>query len=99
MSSERVYFVYILTNRKRTLSIGVTHDLEKRVFQHKQGKVPGFTRKYNVGQLVYYEATGTVRSAIAREKELKGWTRARKVRLIELTNPRWKDLYAQKLAM
>ena len=81
-----------MTNKSRTLYTGVTNDLERRVYQHKQKLVPGFTTKYNITQLVYFEATQDVRAAIAREKQIKGWLRTRKIALIEAANPEWKDL-------
>ncbi len=84
-----------MSSLRRTLYIGVTNDLERRVVQHKNKLIPGFTSKYNVTPLVYYEATGYINDAIDREKQLKGWTRARKVELIESLNPRWHDLSAE----
>lgn len=95
---RREYFVYILTNRSHTLYVGVTNNLEHRVFQHKQKLVPGFTSKYNVDRLVYYESTSDVFAAIAREKEIKGWVRAKKLALITEFNPTWRDLAADLLA-
>ncbi len=89
---DRQYFVYILTNATRTLYVGVTNDLERRMYEHKNKLVPSFTSKYNVSWLAYYEQTSDVESAIAREKEIKGWRRSKKVSLIESLNPRWKDL-------
>ena len=90
----RSYWVYILTNRRNgTLYIGVTNNLARRVWEHRQKVVPGFTQKYNLTRLVYFEETTDVRSAIAREKQLKGWLRAKKVALIEGVNPQWRDLY------
>lgn len=86
------YYVYILTNRSRTLYTGVTNDLTRRVYEHKQKLLPGFTEKYNISRLVYFEETSDVRDAIAREKQIKGWTRAKKIALIESINPEWKDL-------
>jgi putative endonuclease len=86
------YYVYILTNRSRTLYVGVTNDLKRRVYEHKQKLIPGFTQRYNITQLVYYEATSDVRSALAREKQIKGWLRAKKIALIESMNPEWMDL-------
>lgn len=86
------YYVYILTNRSRTLYAGVTNDLTRRVYEHKQKLLPGFTEKYNISRLVYFEETSDVRDAIAREKQIKGWTRAKKIALIESINPEWKDL-------
>jgi putative endonuclease len=88
------YFVYILASKPRgTLYIGVTNDLIRRVYEHKNGFVEGFTRRYNVHQLVYYEQCENVESAIQREKHLKAWHRKWKIRLIEEANPDWKDLY------
>lgn len=86
------YYVYILTNRSRTLYTGVTNDLIRRVYEHKQKLVPGFTEKYNVERLIYFEETSDVRDAIARQKQIKGWTRAKKITLIESINPEWKEL-------
>jgi len=88
----KTYHVYILTNQSRTLYIGVTSDLNKRIRQHKTKCVEGFTARYNVDQLVYYEEFATPAEAIAREKQLKGWTRAKKIALIEQANSRWEDL-------
>jgi putative endonuclease len=88
----RHYYVYLLTNQKRTLYVGVTNDLVRRVYEHRHKLVDGFTKKYNLSWLVFYESTGEVESAIAREKQIKGWSRAKKVALIESTNPRWVDL-------
>ena len=89
---NREYFVYILTNRTRTLYVGVINDLERRVYEHRNKLVPGFTRKYNVTWLAYFEQTSDIMAAIAREKEIKGWRRSKKVALIESANPEWKDL-------
>ena len=86
------YYVYIMSNIARTLYIGVTNHLERRVYEHKQKLVPGFTSKYNLTHLVYYEVTGDIHAAIAREKQLKGWLRAKKVALIESMNAEWDDL-------
>jgi putative endonuclease len=91
----REYWVYILANIRRTLYIGVTNDLPARVFEHKHHLVPGFTSKYGIDRLVYFESTDDVDEAIAREKQLKGWLRARKVALIKSVNPRWEDLAAE----
>jgi putative endonuclease len=81
-----------MTNKSRTLYTGVTNDLERRVYEHTQKLVPGFTAKYNITRLVYFEATGDVEVAISREKQIKGWLRRRKIALIESVNPEWKDL-------
>ena len=89
---QHQYFVYLLTNHSRTLYIGVTNDLMRRVYEHKNGLLPGFTSKYRIGMLVYYEAFSDIRQAIAREKELKAWRRSKKVALIEAENPHWDDL-------
>ena len=86
------YCVYIMTSRNRTLYIGVTRDLTRRVFEHKQQLTTGFTKKYKVSSLVFFETTSDVEVAIAREKQLKGWRRSKKVALIESTNPGWNDL-------
>src|SRR5881409_4149720 len=87
----RSYCVYIMASRSRVLYTGVTNDLVRRVDEHKRGLTPGFTSRYRVSRLVYFEAFGDVRDAIAREKQLKGWLRARKMRLIEQKNPSWED--------
>ena len=76
----------------RTLYVGVTNDLERRAFDHKQGNIEGFTARYKVTKLVHYEATSDVHAAIEREKQLKGWRRSKKVALVETDNPEWKDL-------
>ena len=89
---RRQYYVYIMTNRPKTLYVGVTSDLKRRVYQHKQKLVHGFTKKYNPTRLAWYEQTSDVTSAIAREKQIKGWRRSKKVDLVESLNPRWKDL-------
>ncbi len=87
------YYVYIMTNPSHTvLYTGVTNDLKRRVYEHKHKLIPGFTNKYNAVYLVYLEGTPNVSAAIAREKQIKGWVRAKKNALIEATNPDWKDL-------
>jgi putative endonuclease len=87
------YWVYIVANRKRgTIYTGITNSLERRVWQHKHGGVDSFTRRYAVNKLVYFEEFRDVNNAIARETEIKGWLRARKIALIERDNPEWKDL-------
>lgn len=92
------YYVYILASRRNgTLYTGFTSDLIKRVWQHKKKFVEGFTRKYNVNILVYFEEYADVREAIKREKNIKAWKRDWKLRLIEKNNPNWKDLYSQTL--
>ena len=87
----RTYYVYIMASRSRVLYTGVTNDLARRVYEHKRSRTPGFTSRYRITRLVYFEEFGDVRDAIAREKQLKGWVRARKVRLIEQKNPIWQD--------
>ena len=82
----------MMSNVSRTLYVGVTNDLQRRVYEHKQKLTPGFTRKYNLTLLVYFEATPDIRAALAREKQIKGWLRAKKVALIESINPNWLDL-------
>lgn len=86
------YYTYILASRSRVLYVGVTNNIERRVYEHQQKLVQGFTARYNVNRCVYFEETPEVRSAILREKQLKGWTRAKKVALIESINPQWRDL-------
>lgn len=90
MSKE--YYVYIMTNKSRTLYTGVTNNLMRRVYEHKNKLIPGFTSKYNIKILVYYESTSSVHTALEREKQIKGWLRAKKIALIESLNPQWKDL-------
>ncbi len=85
------YYVYVMTNGVRTLYIGVTNDLMRRVFEHKEKVAEGFTKKYNITMLAYYEIASDVQAAIAREKQLKSWRRSKKIALIESSNPRWKD--------
>ena len=85
-------YVYIMSGRSDTLYTGVTSVLEKRASQHKEKAVDGLTKRYNLTSLVYYEVHEDLRAAIAREKQIKGWKRARKVELIESVNPEWRDL-------
>jgi putative endonuclease len=94
MSKNRRFFVYIMTNRPRShvLYTGITGDLPRRVFQHKNKLVPGFTSRYNLTRLVYYEEFVYPDAAIDREKEIKGWRRSKKIALIESMNPCWNDL-------
>ena len=88
-----MYFVYILTNNSHhSLYIGVTNNLERRLYEHKAELLDGFTKQYHLHKLVYYEETGDVNAAIAREKQLKGWTRKKKDALIASVNPLWEDL-------
>ena len=88
------YCVYIMANLARTLYTGVTSNLERRVYEHRQGVVPGFTSQYAVKRLVYFEATPDILAAIAREKQIKGWVRRKKLDLIGSLNPEWQDLAA-----
>ena len=92
-----MYFVYMLTNKTNTvLYIGVTNNLERRLYEHKNKLLDGFTKKYHLYKLVYFETTTDIKAAIAREKQLKGWTRSRKNALIESINPSWQDLSEEK---
>ena len=86
------YYVYILTNRSGTLYVGMTNDIVRRIQEHKEGRGSKFTSKYRINRLVYYESTNDVLSAIAREKQIKGWLRSKKIALIESVNPDWRDL-------
>lgn len=87
------YYVYMVTNKSnKVLYTGVTNNLERRVLEHKSKLIPGFTQKYNVTKLVYYECAASIEWAIQREKEIKGWLRKRKNMLIETMNPDWTDL-------
>lgn len=87
------YFVYILTNKTKTvLYTGVTNDLKRRIYEHKNKLIAGFTKKYNVDQLVYYEVTSDIKEAIKREKQIKNLLRLKKEDLINSTNPNWDDL-------
>jgi len=88
----RQYGVYILTNKSGTLYVGVTNDLERRMSEHKGSLVAGFTKKYKINRLMYYETFNDVDAAIYREKQIKGWRREKKIALIEAENPMWKDL-------
>jgi putative endonuclease len=86
------YYVYIMTNKSRTLYTGITNDLVRRIFEHKYKLVEGFAKKYNITRLVWYEEFNNARDAIECEKRIKGWVRKKKVSLIESKNPTWKDL-------
>lgn len=88
----KTYYVYIMASKSRVLYTGVTNNLERRVYEHKNKLIEGFTSKYNVDRLVHYEETNDVNVAIAREKQIKGWLRSKKIALIESANPQWKDL-------
>jgi putative endonuclease len=95
MPQEHHYYVYILSSRSRQLYVGVTNDLLRRVEEHRTGEQDGFTAKYKIHRLVYFEKFQYIGNAIAREKQIKGWLRAKKVALIEEGNPAWEDLYLQ----
>ena len=87
------YYVYILTSKTNSVMyVGVTNDLNRRLYEHKNGLVDGFTKKYNVHKLVYCEETQSIDDAIAREKQIKGWKREKKNQLVETVNPKWIDL-------
>ena len=86
------YYVYIMTNRSGTLYTGMSSDLKQRVYIHKEKMLEGFTKKYRIDRLLYYEETNDVESAIAREKQIKSWSRQKKLDLIEKENPTWEDL-------
>jgi putative endonuclease len=85
-------FVYILASKSRVLYVGVTADLLRRMWEHRTGALPGFTRRYGVNQLVYYEAVHDPAGAIRREKQIKGWARVKKVAMIDSMNPEWSNL-------
>ena len=88
-----MYYVYIMTNKyNNVVYTGVTNNLERRVYEHKNKLVEGFTKKYRVNKLVYFEETTDIKSAIAREKQIKGWKRYKKDQLVNSINPQWKDL-------
>ena len=93
---NRTYCVYILASRSRNLYTGVTDDLERRMAEHRQGLIPGFTARYRIFRLVYFEFFSDIRAAIAREKEIKGWRREKRIWLIQRNNPAWADL-AEKI--
>ena len=90
---NKQYYVYIITNKSnRVLYTGVTNDLRKRVYEHKNKLIKGFTSRYNVDKLVFYDVCEDIESAILREKQIKGWLRRKKIALIESMNPEWRDL-------
>jgi putative endonuclease len=86
------YYVYIMSSKSRTLYTGITDNLLRRVYEHKNRLIDGFTKKYNITDLAYYEVTSDIQTAIQREKQIKGWVRRRKIALIETVNAEWKDL-------
>jgi putative endonuclease len=87
-----MYYTYIMTNRSRTLYTGVTNNLERRVLEHKSKVIPGFTQKYHIDLLVYYEEFEEIRDAIVREKKIKGLNRSKKTDLIQSCNPNWEEI-------
>jgi len=92
MREEKRYYVYIMASRSLTLYTGVTGDIYHRALQHKAGEIEGFTKKYHIDRLVYYETFKYVNNAIAREKQIKAWTRAKRLALIKTMNPAWQNL-------
>jgi putative endonuclease len=90
----KTYVVYILSNATRMLYVGVTNDIDRRVWEHKNKLIPGFTARYRLDSLVHFESFSDIRAAMKREKELKGWLRSKKLALIGSTNPEWMDLAA-----
>ena len=90
--ARRTYYVYIMTNRSGTLYTGVTNDLVRRISEHKTALSPGFTKRYRIDRLVYFEETNDIHAALAREKQVKAWTREKRIDLINSLNPRWRDL-------
>jgi putative endonuclease len=91
-AADKSYFVYIMASRGGVLYTGITNDLERRVFEHKRGLLAGFTKRYNVNRLVHFEEFDQVYDAIAREKQIKAWTRRKRLDLVRSGNPKWKDL-------
>jgi putative endonuclease len=89
---DRTFHVYILAGESGVLYTGMTNDLIRRIREHREKKIPGFTQKYNVTKLVWFEVHGRATSTIGREKQIKGWSRAKKIALIETSNPHWKDM-------
>ncbi|OGH93032.1 MAG: hypothetical protein A2534_01630 [Candidatus Magasanikbacteria bacterium RIFOXYD2_FULL_39_9] len=96
MYQRKNYYLYVLSSKRNgTLYIGVTNSLVRRIYEHKHGLVDGFTKKYSVHDLVYYETYDSINTAISREKEVKKWRRKDKINLIEKENPNWRDLYEE----
>jgi len=91
---EKLFYVYIMASRSLNLYVGVTNNLARRAMEHRLGNLPGFTKKYRIERLVYFESFRGPRTAILREKEIKGWRRAKKLALIQTRNPTWQDLGA-----
>ena len=92
MTRDWHFWIYILASKSRRIYTGVTNDIERRVKEHKEGRIEGFTQRYKINRLVYRERFHYIDNAIAREKEIKGWDRAKRIALIEAENPTWKDL-------
>ena len=92
MREKKRYYLYIMASRALTFYTGVTGDIYNRALQHKAGEIEGFTKKYSINRLVYYETFKYVNNALAREKQVKAWTRAKRLALIKTTNPTWQDL-------
>ena len=92
MTRKKTYYVYIMGSKSGTLYVGITSDIKKRVYEHKNHLLPGFTDKYNIEKLLYFEKVKDASSAINREKQIKPWRREKKVALIDSINPEWKDL-------
>jgi len=93
MTSSRTYYIYLLTNwNNKVIYVGVTNDLKRRLYEHKNKLISGFTEKYNLSKLVYFEETQDILSAITREKEIKKWRREKKNQLVNKVNPVWEDL-------
>ena len=90
--NERTFYVYLLASKSRRLYVGVTNDLERRLYEHKSKQLDGFTKRYNIDRLVYFEQTTDILSAISREKQIKSWNRSKKIDLVEAGNPAWDDL-------
>ena len=95
MTQRRRFFVYIMASRSLNLYTGVTNNIYVRALQHKRGEIDGFTKRYNINRLVYYETFQYIGAAIVREKQIKGWTRAKRIALIKSMNPTWQDLAAE----
>ena len=91
-TNERTYYVYILSSSMRRLYVGVTNNLVRRIYEHKNKLVEGFTSQYNIDRLVYYESTNDIHAALTRERQIKGWLRKKKIELILSLNPTWRDL-------
>ena len=98
MTSDQSYYFYVMASASRVLYAGVTNHIERRVWEHKQKVIKGFSQRYNTVELVYFETHGDIRAAIRREKQVKGWLRAKNIALIASANPGWKDLSASWFA-